>query len=215
MSARTDARFVGVEALPYLTNSEEGQKFLGLGAPRAISRGSPPEICPAVGVAGGAETGSPADAAEASVRACLAALSDTADLCGCRLLALDRILTVPRSEMAYAVGTTARLQSSALGLDLVIVAEDVGDRITLLRDLRGPVGMLRHLPDGAVELTLKGQTDHVFAGRGDSIGFRRGRVAERIEVEDETGRAVTLLIGFSPDEIANGAGASVSGQPKG
>lgn len=215
LSARTDARFVGIEALPYLTNSEAGQKFLRLGMPRAISRGSPPEICPAVGVAGGPGVASAADAAVGAVSACLAALGPHADVCGCRLLALDGMLTVPRTDMAYAMGTTARLHSRALGVDVMIVAEDVGERMTLLRDLRGPVGTLRHLPGGAVELTLKGQAGHVFRGHGDAIGFRRGRLAERIRVEDEAGRIVTLLIGFSPDELANGAGAWLADHPKG
>lgn len=216
LSARTDARVVGAEALPYLSNSEAGQKFLALGAPRAISRGSPPEICPVVGVAGGPGMASAGDAAVASVRACLAAL-DEADtpLCGCRLMALDGILTVPQAEMAYAGGTTARLRAPALGLDLMIVAEDLGQSVTLLRDLKGPVGLLRHGPDGEVELTLAGEPGRVFEGRSNAVGFRRGRLAERIRVEDDEGRAVTLLIGFSPAELAAGAAVANAGRPSG
>lgn len=215
LAARSDARRSGIEALPYLTNSEAGQKFLGLASPRAISRGSPPELCPAVGVAGGGGAGSPAAAAVASMAACLGALETAPEICGCRLLALDGILTVPQTEMSYAVGTSARLRSTALGLDILIVAEDLGGGVTLLRDLSGPVGVLRHMPDGKVELTLLGEEGQVFTGESRSVGFRRGRLAERIHASDGAGRGVALLIGFSPEELASHAGAWLAAPPKG
>ncbi|MDT8344517.1 MAG: hypothetical protein RQ752_08785, partial [Thermohalobaculum sp.] len=129
------------------------------------------------------------------------------------LLALDGIVTVPRSELSYATGTTAQLSAPALGLDLVIVAEDLGGGLTLLRDLRGPVGLLRHRPDGRVDLAL--ENGDRFEGESRAIGFRRGRLAEQIGLADQDGRRLTLMIGFSPEELASGAGGTAAERPKG
>jgi hypothetical protein len=217
LADRPDARRVATEALPFLNNSPTGKRFLVQDAPRAFFRGSPPELCPAVGMAGGTEARDLPTAAVMAATRCLDALGDAAGDggCGCRMIAANGVVTSPREDLVYATGTSARIRSDALGLDALIVAEDLGDGDTLLRDLRGPVGLLRHLPDNDIEMVLVGNENSVFRGTALPVGFRRGRVAERIYARDDEGRAVSLLIGFSPEELAGRAGAWLAGPPSG
>ncbi|WP_285673760.1 hypothetical protein [Paralimibaculum aggregatum] len=245
MLRRNGARQIRADSLPWLTGSEVGRRFLAAAPPRALARGVPAARCPAVGLATdpGPGTMRPSErraaAAATALRRCLAALPERpgAEPCGCGLVALDRVLTVARGEMAYATGITARLRAPRLGIDGVLIAEDEPGGTTLLRDLRGPVARLSRpgsaaappLPDpaslgatsgiapaaepplshGPAALTLLADGTRL-TGRREAVGFRRGRLAERIYLEDASGRRAVLLIGFSPAELAASAGAGLA-----
>jgi len=147
-----------------------------------------------------------AEVAGQALRSCLAQLVPERTGCGCRIVALDDLITVLREETAYATGTSARMRSASLGIDLLLVAEEDADGSTLLRDLRGPVARLVNGADDTVTLSFLATGDR-FEGRRILVGFRRGRIAERIYVVDADGNRLSLLIGFEPDELAGGAGA--------
>ena len=214
LSKRVSARWVNVDALPFLTSTEPGKKFLAAAAPRALAQGIPPEICPVVTMAS-ATPGTPrADVVRQALQSCLAKLGTTPTGCGCRIVALDDLVTVPREDTAYATGTTARLRSIALGIDLFLVAEETADGSTLLRDLRGPVAHMVRGENDNITLSFI-STGRRFDGYRIPVGFRRGRIAERIYTTDAEGNRLILLIGFEPDELADGAGAWLAWPPEG
>jgi hypothetical protein len=203
------SRWVGVDSLPLLTATPTGRRFLAARSPRALARGAPPEACPADAMAS-AETlgGTPnrAGVAVASLADCMRQLDPSMAGCGCRVVALDNMVTVPQSDVSYATGTSARLRAAALDKDLLLVAEESDSGETLLRDLSGPVAYVTRGEGHAVTVRLA-DSDRVFQGRSIPVGFRRGRLAERIYAEDSTGTRLSLLIGFEPDELAQSAGA--------
>lgn len=196
---RSGVKRVRADSLAWLTGSAEGRAFLGATAPRAIARGDPAASCPATGLASATDVGREGAVRQALER-CLAALGDRRERCGCRLIAVNDILTVPQSEMAYATGIGARLIAPGLGLDAVLVAEDEADGSTLLRDLRGPVARLVREDGERVALTLIGDGT-MIAGSRRALGYRRGRLAERVRLDG----GGLLLIGLSPGEIAAAA----------
>lgn len=202
---RTDAQLVSVEALPFLTRTAEGRAFLAADAPRALARGRPAAECPltVVGVPP-EDTGIDTLVSETLSR-CLRGLAPARPGCGCEVLAVNDFLTVPRWEMNYASGVAARMLAPALGLDALLVA-DIVEGETLIRGLDGPVGRLERLPEGRVRVIL-GDGAHSFEGRSIPVGYRRGRIAERIYATDSAGRRMSLLIGFPPGELADGAAA--------
>lgn len=203
------SHWVGVDALPFLTSSATGRRFLAATAPRALARGDPPEVCPAVAMASGADGAGPrtrADVVVEALDACLGQFAPKSAECGCRVVALDDMVTVPREEIAYATGTSARLRIAALGLDLLLVAEEGDNGEILLRDLTGPVARITRGSDSSVVLRLI-DGGGTFRGYSIPVGFRRGRLAERIYAEDSGGMRLSLLIGFGPDELAQSAGA--------
>lgn len=203
--ARPSSRWVRVDALPYLTQTEVGRRFLAAATPRALARGVPAEFCPATEVAA-SPAASRAEAARTALQGCLAKLGPGHEGCGCRIIALDQVVTVPREEMAYATGVSARLRVAALGLDLMLVAEDVAPDGLVLRDLLGPVARLEHGPGDAVTVVFA-RSDRRFKGFRIPVGFRRGRLAERIYALDGNGNRLSLLVGFEPDELAGHAAA--------
>lgn len=217
LARRESSRWVGVDSLPFLTSTEPGRSFLQAAAPRALARGSPPEACPAVAMAAGSAGGGSAESRAAvavdALAACQAQLAPGHPDCGCRVVALDDMVTVPREELAYATGASARLRITGRNTDLLLVAEENAAGDTVLRDLAGPVAMILRGPDDTVELQLA-RDGHRFRGISIPVGFRRGRLAERIYAEDESGARLTLLIGFEPDELAQSAGAWLA-WPKG
>ncbi|MGR3717875.1 MAG: hypothetical protein ACU0B1_14145, partial [Thermohalobaculum sp.] len=148
------------------------------------------------------------------LRSCLAKLMPERTGCGCRIVALDDLVTVPREDTAYATGTSARMRSASLGIDLLLVAEEESDGSTLLRDLHGPIARLVNGENDAVTLSFL-STGHRFDGYRIPVGFRRGRIAERVYVVDADGNRLSLLIGFEPGELAGGAGAWLSWPPEG
>ena len=139
------------------------------------------------------------------MRACLSARAADQTDCGCQIVALDDMVTIPAGEAGYATGTTARLRAPSLGLDLLLVAEEIDGQI-LLRDLRGVVARLTSGDGEEVRVDFPA-TKTVFQGRRIPVGFRRGRVAERIYATDNGGNRLSLLIGFEPEELAGGAAA--------
>lgn len=202
---RTDARRVSVEEMPFLTRTPEGQQFLAAVGPRALARGMPAEICPAaLAFTPGGSTPLP-DLVENTLSACLARVRPDHPDCGCRVLALGDFLTVPREEMSYATGTTARIHAPALGIEGVFVAEEEAGG-TLVRDVRGPIARITRPTAGGAQVTFL-DGGRVFTGRSIPVGYRRGRIAERIYATDRGGARLSLLIGFSPDELADSAAA--------
>ncbi|MEO0621169.1 MAG: hypothetical protein AAF183_03000 [Pseudomonadota bacterium] len=190
--------------MAWLTGAVEGRAFLSEPFPRAIARGDPAQSCPATGRATGPEAagGGREGTVRLALERCLGALENRRADCGCRLIAFNDILTVPRDEMAYATGITARLIAPERGIDAVLVAEDEaapdgGSAGTLLRDLRGPVARLTR--DGADGATLTLLADgSAIKGTRKAFGYRRGRLAERIRLDG----GGLLLIGLSPAELA-------------
>lgn len=210
LARRESADWVRVDALPFLTQTEAGLDFLGAQAPRALARGMPPEFCPALAVATGppgtvGRAGRGAVAREA-LDACLERLGPAREGCGCRVIALDDVVTVPRDETAYATGVSARLRVAGLGLDMVLVAEDGPGPETLLRGLAGPVARLIHGEGDEVAVVFE-ESGRRFEGRSIPVGFRRGRLAERIYATDAEGHRLSLLVGFEPAELAGHAAA--------
>ena len=124
------------------------------------------------------------------------------------------MVTIPREDTAYATGTSARMRSAALGIDLLLVAEEASGGGTLLRDLRGPVARLVHGENDSVTLSFI-SSQRRFDGFRIPVGFRRGRIAERIYLADADGNRLSLLIGFEPDELAGRAGAWLAWPPEG
>jgi hypothetical protein len=214
LSRRESARWVSVDTLPFLTSTEAGKRFLSAAAPRALARGMPPETCPAAAMASGTSGTPSAEVAGQALRSCLAKLVPERAGCGCRIVALDDLVTVPREDTAYATGTSARMRSASLGIDLLLVAEEIPDGSTLLRDLNGPVARLVNGENDAVTLRFHA-TGRRFDGYRIAVGFRRGRIAERIYVVDADGNRLSLLIGFEPGELAGGAGAWLAWPPEG
>ncbi len=201
-ATRFGARRLQADSLAWLSGAPIGRAFLALPAPRVLARGEPAAECPALGLAGGDETTPDREtAADLALAQCLAALPEGRD-CGCRIVAVDGLLTVPLSEMAYATGVATWLRAPALGLDAVLVAEEDPDGTVLLRDLRGPVAKLERLGPGRVALAFVGDGPRL-EGRSEPVGFRRGRIAERLYLEGADGARAVVLIGLSPAEIAD------------
>lgn len=207
---RDGARIVDSNALPWLSGSTEGRNFLGKEPQRILVRGEPTEICPIALAVSAPPTKALEEVAGDALLTCLGQTARKG--CGCRIIAVGSVLLVPREDMNYATGIAARVHAPSLGIDRLLVAEDASDGTTLLRDLNGIIGKIERAGDQQIVLTLEGQ-DTRFSGTSKKVGFRRGRLAERIYARDEKGNKVSLLIGFDPDELAEVAGAWLAFPP--
>ena len=206
LAGRRRANRVTVDALPFLTETVTGRRFLAATGSRVLVRGQPAEACPAVAVAEG-PAGSPRDAlVREAMGKCLAQLGEQAGRCGCQVIALDDTVLVPQEELAYATRVSARLFAPDLRLDLLLVAEETPGGEIVLRDIDGEVARLRHRAGGMVSIVFP-DTGTRFEGRAIRVGFRRGRIAERIYAATDDGRRLSLLIGFEPAELVEYAGA--------
>ncbi|MEL6475912.1 MAG: hypothetical protein AAFR17_01190 [Pseudomonadota bacterium] len=205
LGSRLQAREVGIDALPYLIGSAEGRAFLQASGPRALARGRPAASCPSTSVISRLVATPRADLAGEALQQCLQMLPSSAKECGCEIVAIDNLVTIPRTELTYATGTTARLAIPSRGLDSVLVAEEDESGALLLRDLRGQVATVRAMSRETVELIFTDGTE--FSGQRIKVGFRRGRMAERIYAESPSGERLILLIGFDPSELAGHAGS--------
>jgi len=204
MARRSDAALSATDALPYLSGSPQGRAFLASPLPRAMARGMPAEFCPADFTQPGQRGMTRSQTVLAALEGCLAKLSATHPECGCRVVAVDNVVTVPRKDLAYATGIGARLLIPGLGINSMIIAEEDNDEGLLLRDLHGPVAHINHGPgDSVTVMFIRNGT--TFTGRYLQVGFRRGRIAERIYAKDAEGHKLSLLIGFDPEELAQNA----------
>lgn len=201
---------------PLLYEAPAGRRFLAAPGARALALGAPPEICPAIGLATSTEPAPRAQTAERALNDCLAMLkqSDASAECSCRLVALDDTLLADQRSFAYARGVTAQFIGAGDELDDFLVAEErpeedgSGDVRIWFLDALGPRAVARLTEAGEAELAvLQGangelEATRYFRGRWESEGFRRGRLAEKLYLEDETGARLIALVGYSPAELA-------------
>lgn len=201
------SRRIEPQAAAVLYNTDWGRAFLGAQAGRAIARGEPAERCPGLGVVAGTPETPTGAIVEIATTQCLRSLAAAGVTdCGCRVIAVNDTLLAPLTEFVHAPGIGARL----IGLGSVSTAGPLvareqrdlaadGSRRLLLGNASGPVATAALFPDGAAVLELE-EGGIRLEGRRDLVGWRRGRLAERLLLRTPDGRRVIALIGFEPED---------------
>ncbi|MEL7462732.1 MAG: hypothetical protein AAFN79_01600 [Pseudomonadota bacterium] len=190
-------------SLPFLTSSVEGAAYLGADRVRALARGEPAHRCPAAAAVSGAAS-RPA-AVAASLEACfaqLAARGADAD-CGCRVAALDEFLLDRRVSFGYATAVSALVVGDGrepAHLIAEALPPEGREQTVVLRDLNGEIGRAVLSGDQA-QVRLNGAPERIFAGPRNRFGYRRGRMAERLELADEGGARLNVLIGVERRDV--------------
>ena len=195
--SRPGLKYVEASSLPFLTTSVEGAQFLRAPFPRALARGEPAASCPAA--AARVSTSGRADAVSAALNACfdlLQARGAGAD-CGCRITAIDNHLLDRRDAFAYAQTVSALLTGgdrppAHLIAEALPPADDA--QTVILRDINGVVGQIALSGDRA-RAAMIDAPERIYAGERKRFGYRRGRMAERLELSDATGARLDILIG--------------------
>ena len=209
LSQREGARWVDASEVPWLTGSTTGRKFLSTPPQRVLVRGMPDTQCPVAMNVDGKASEPVSDLVARALGKCLA---EARAGCGCRVVAAGSILLVPREDVAYATGISARIKARSLGLDGFLIAEEAPENGLILRDLKGVVAELVRGDADTVTVRFRGSSE-AYSGTSRMVGFRRGRKAERIYVANSDGQRVSILIGFEPDELAEFAGAWLAWPP--
>lgn len=213
LSEQSRSRTVEAARLPFLYESPAATAYLNQTGARALARGEPPATCPALGIADSTDAKVNEEAAVVALSRCLGDLDTGREGCNCKLLALGDVLTAPVEDFVYARGVSATLIGLPGG-DIRLVAEE--------RALPGDDGATRLwflAPNGTraiAELSAEGdalfalvrenngslETEREFRGRRETDGYRRGRLAERLYLNDASGARLVVLIGFEPAELA-------------
>ncbi len=210
MLGRRGLRMLEVTEIPYLRASAVGAAFLAGPVSRALARGEPAASCPAAAAA--IDAPDRPEAARRALAGCFDKLEaeGAAPTCGCRLAVVDNILLERRESFAFAPAVSAHLIAPrsaggrGAGSPSLLVAEalppeDGAERV-LLRDAGGPVGVIA-LEGEQAAMTLAGAPDRVYYGARKPFGFRRGRIAERLELADADGRRLDVLIGVEERDV--------------
>ncbi|MEO1775732.1 MAG: hypothetical protein AAFS07_12350 [Pseudomonadota bacterium] len=218
VASRPGSARVSVVEIPFLSLSQPGKEFLARPGPRALAIGDPAASCPVTGLS----SPTARDTEQASSQAlegCLAAAEALADdqPCGCKLAALNDIVMLPRAETAYATAVTARLYAPEFNINGIFVAEEVKPSLLILRDLNGIIGQITLSTTGGARLILveaeNSTSKSTLTGKSIPVGYRRGQIARRLYLSDSIGRRASLLIGFSPAELADFAAAWLAFPP--
>ncbi|MFV0474838.1 MAG: hypothetical protein ACK5MQ_11630 [Pikeienuella sp.] len=206
-NALPGSKMVEISAIPWLRASPEGEIFLATSFPRALARGAPAASCPAAAPSafGPEPARSRSEAAETALSACLAILErrGAPASCGCRLVAVDDALLAPQGDFSFAPAVSALLIGPEGPRRLV--AESLrplmGAELVTLRDARGEVARVALLDDQAELMLPSGAR---FAGRRETFGYRRGRLAERLVLTGPSGEDMTVLIGVEARDAFKG-----------
>lgn len=196
-------RMISVTEIPWLLSAPEGAAFTALALPRALARGEPAPSCPAAAAATGADRSS---AAGNALSACIQSLDkkNSANQCGCKLLAVDDVLLAPLKEFSYAPVISALLISDGQALRLVadaVNAPEAQGQLVALRTLNGVVGILL-LEGESARLELADGSQ--WSGVRKSFGYRRGQIAERVRLTGADGAKASILLGVSADDAFAG-----------
>jgi hypothetical protein len=204
-------------ATPFLYASPVGRRFLSTIGPRALARGEPPELCPAVAAAGGP---TPAQAARDATLRCLTALGEAPGgrtECSCRVLAVDDVMLAEPEAFAYAPGVGGRLVGLGQGARPLTVEEratDDPDRTLIaFYDAGGPVAVGELGAGGEARLVML-ETGALYEGAREPRGWRRGRLLERLLLTGRDGKRLIALVGFEPGDIA-AEGPALAAWPRG
>lgn len=205
MVAARPARRIEPASAAMLYATAWGRTWLAAPGERSMVAGEPGARCPAMAIANAAD---PITAVADAMSLCRADLVATGapDDCACRLIAFNDTLLAPLDAFAYASGTAARLIGLGGPLARPLIAREAatsdqpGDSLVVLGDAAGPVATVALSREGRAIMELV-DGGRVLSGWREPMGWRRGRMTERLLLRDEDGRRVIALIGVDPEEF--------------